>query len=148
MSVQQLSRRSVLTGSVLTAAAAVVGYVVARNSDAATTKSPTSAANGYGPATGAGGGAKPLAPLAKVTGDGIIASGVVLTKDPSGAVHGLSATCTHQGCSVAAPRDGKVSCPCHGSEFDAATGKVMRGPATRPLPAVPVHVQGDQIVRG
>jgi Rieske Fe-S protein len=146
MSVQQLSRRSVLTGSAAALVAAVVGYVVARNSDAANAKSSTAAANGYGPATG--NGSHPLAPLAKVTGAGVVAGGVVLTRTGSGGVRGLSATCTHQGCTVQAPRGGKVSCPCHGSVFDAATGKVLRGPATRPLPAVPVHVQGDQIYRG
>lgn len=146
MSVQQLTRRSLLTGSAVAVAAAVAGYVVARNSDAATSKSTTSAANGYGP--GGGSATKPLVALAKVGANGTIAGGVVLTLDGSGDVHGLSATCTHQGCTVQAPHDGKVSCPCHGSEFDAVTGKVLRGPATRPLPPVPVHVQGDQVFKG
>ena len=149
MSVAELSRRSFLTGSVVALAAAVAGYVVARSSDAASAKSPTSAANGYGPGSGSGGGApKPLVALAKVGNGGTIAGGVVLTPDGSGGVHGVSATCTHQGCSVLGPHDGKVSCPCHGSEFEAATGKVLRGPATRPLPPVAVHVQGDQVYRG
>ena len=146
MSVQQLSRRSVLTGAVVAVVAAVAGYVVARNSDAASTSSPTSGANGYGP--GSGSAPKALAPLAAVAAGGTIAGGVVLTTDASGGVHGVSATCTHQGCSVQGPRDGKVSCPCHGSEFDASSGNVLRGPATRPLPPVPVHVQGDQVYRG
>jgi Rieske Fe-S protein len=149
MSVQQLSRRSVLTGSVAAVAAAVAGFVVARNSDAAKAKSPTSAANGYGPSTRGtdNNSPKPIVALAKVTGDGIIAGGVVLTRDASGGVQGRSATCTHQGCSVLAPHDGKVVCPCHGSEFDPATGRVLRGPATQPLPAVPVRVQGDEVYR-
>jgi Rieske Fe-S protein len=143
VSVQPLTRRSVLTGAVVSAAAAVAGFVVARNSDAASAKSPTSGANGYG---SGGGGA--LVAVTKVTSAGIVADGVVLTKDPAGTVHAVSATCTHQGCTVGAPRDGIVSCPCHGSQFDAVTGRVLRGPATRPLPAVAVRVQGDQIVRG
>jgi Rieske Fe-S protein len=142
--VQPLSRRSLLTGAVVSAAAAVAGFVVARNSDAASAKSPTSGANGYG--SGSGSGA--LVAVTKVTSAGIVAEGVVLTKDQSGTVHAVSATCTHQGCTVGAPRDGIVSCPCHGSQFDAVTGRVLRGPATRPLPAVAVRVQGDQIVRG
>jgi Rieske Fe-S protein len=145
MTVQPLSRRSLLTGSVLTVAAGIVGYAVARNSDAASAGSPTAAANGYGPSSG---GATVLAPVSKVIGDGIVAGGVVLTVDASGAVHGVSATCTHQGCTVAPPHNGTVSCPCHGSQFDAVTGKVLRGPATRPLPAIAVRQQGDQVVRG
>ena len=144
MSVQPLTRRSVLTGAAVSAAAAVVGFVVARNSTAATSTSSTSGANGYG----ASGGGGAVVSAAKVTPAGIIEKGIVLTRDASGAVHGVSATCTHQGCTVAAPRDGIVSCPCHGSKFDAATGRVLRGPATRPLPAIAVHVQGDQVVRG
>jgi len=146
MTVQPLTRRSVMTGAVLSAAAAVVGYVVARNSDAASASTTGAAANGYGPSRGGAG--KGIAAVADVKGGGIVADGVVLTKDTSGAVHAVSATCTHQGCTVGAPEGGVVSCPCHGSKFDAVTGKVLRGPATRSLPAVVVRVQGDQIVRG
>src|SRR3954467_4616326 len=146
MTVQPLTRRSVMTGAVLSAAAAVVGYVVARNSDAASATSSSGAANGYGPRGGGGGGA--ITTVAKVTGDGVVVGGLVVTRDASGAVHAVSATCTHQGCTVGPPDGGVVGCPCHGSQFDAVTGKVLRGPATRPLPAVAVHVQGDQIVRG
>src|SRR3954466_3168061 len=146
MSVQPLTRRSVMTGAVLSAAAAVVGYVVARNSDAASATSSAGAANGYGPQGGTGGSA--ITSVAKVTGDGVVVSGLVVTRDASGAVHAVSATCTHQGCTVGAPQGGVVGCPCHGSQFDAATGRVLRGPATRPLPAVAVHVQGNEIVRG
>jgi Rieske Fe-S protein len=144
VSVQPLTRRSVLTGAVLSMAGAVVGYVVARNSDAASASQTVGGANGYGPR----GGAAVLTTVGKVTGGGVVVSGVVLTQDGSGGVRGVSATCTHQGCTVGSPERGVVSCPCHGSRFDAATGRVLRGPATRPLPAVTVHVQGNQIVRG
>jgi Rieske Fe-S protein len=144
VSVQPLTRRSVLTGAVLSTAAAVVGYVIARNTDAASASQPAAGANGYGPS----GGAAVLSTVTKLAGGGVVVSGVVLTQDSSGGVHAVSATCTHQGCTVGSPQRGVVSCPCHGSQFDAATGRVLRGPATRPLPAVTVHVQGNQIVRG
>jgi Rieske Fe-S protein len=123
--------------------AAVVGYAVARNSDAASAKGSTAAANSYGNPS-----ADVLTDVARITSDGIVANGVVLTRDGNGAVHAVSATCTHQGCTVSAPSNGAVSCPCHGSAFDAVTGKVLRGPATRPLPQITVHVQGTQVVRG
>ena len=145
MSVQPLTRRSLLTGAVVSAAAAVAGFVVARNSSAASARSATAGANGYGASSGGSGG---IVAVAKVTSAGIVAKGLVLTKDASGGVHAVSATCTHQGCTVAAPRNGVVSCPCHGSQFDAATGKVLRGPATSPLPAVQVRVEGTDVVRG
>lgn len=49
------------------------------------------------------------------------------------------AVCTHAGCTVAFSNQQDVlACPCHGSEFDPATGEVVRGPAKRPLKALPV----------
>ena len=149
MSVTALTRRSLLTGSVVAVVGAIAGFAVARGSGAASTTSPTAAANGYGPGPGSGGGTTPavLVPLGQVTADGVIADGVVLTRTSSGGVHGVSATCTHQGCRVNPPVHGVVSCPCHGSRFDAATGKVLNGPATAPLPEVPVSVQGTDVVR-
>ena len=144
MSLQPMTRRSALTGAATVAVGAVAGYLFGRNSDAARAAAPGTAANAYGPVKNA----EALASVADIDGAGVVAHGVVLTRDSSGTVHGVSAICTHQGCTVGAPHGGVVNCPCHGSQFDATTGKVLRGPATRPLPAVPVHVQGSQVVRG
>jgi cytochrome b6-f complex iron-sulfur subunit len=58
-----------------------------------------------------------------------------------------SAICTHQGCTVAY-KDGNLACPCHGSIFDPADGAaVVTGPAQRPLPEIPVKVQGGEVVK-
>ena len=141
-----LSRRSVVRGGVVMAVGAVVGFVVARNSSAAKAGSPLAAANGYGAAT-ASGGAK-LADLSSVPvgGGAVVESArVVLVRDQQGGVHAFSATCTHQGCTVDRVRDGVISCPCHGSGFDATTGAVVAGPATRPLPKVAVEVRGNAV---
>ncbi|MBI2350707.1 MAG: Rieske 2Fe-2S domain-containing protein [Deltaproteobacteria bacterium] len=50
----------------------------------------------------------------------------------TGGLRAMSVRCTHLGCTV-----GKVEwgyqCPCHGSRFDS-TGRVLRGPAPKPLP--------------
>jgi Rieske Fe-S protein len=70
---------------------------------------------------------------------------IVLTRDAGGAVHGFSAICTHLGCTVDSVQNGTIMCPCHGSRFNADTGAVDRGPATRPLPAVPVVVRGNGV---
>jgi cytochrome b6-f complex iron-sulfur subunit len=58
-----------------------------------------------------------------------------------------SAVCTHQGCDVAY-QGGELACPCHGSVFDPANGaEVVAGPAPRPLPEIPVKVEGGEVVR-
>jgi cytochrome b6-f complex iron-sulfur subunit len=44
----------------------------------------------------------------------------------------LSMQCTHEGNEVAAPRNGTITCPVHGSQFDL-TGAVKTGPAAAPL---------------
>jgi len=59
----------------------------------------------------------------------------------------FSAICTHQGCAVK-PAGAELKCPCHGSVFDALTGAVKKGPASTPLPAVPVKVDNGQVVTG
>ena len=45
--------------------------------------------------------------------------------------------CTHAGCRINQEIDGQLLCPCHGSKFDAATGRVLQGPAGLPLSAIP-----------
>ncbi|MEU3850270.1 FAD-dependent oxidoreductase [Streptomyces sp. NPDC029554] len=58
---------------------------------------------------------------------------VAVYRDEDGALHAVSARCTHLGCLVdfnAAER--AWECPCHGSRFDT-DGKVIQGPATKPL---------------
>ncbi|HET9499739.1 MAG TPA: Rieske (2Fe-2S) protein [Marmoricola sp.] len=73
---------------------------------------------------------------------------VFVTQPRSGTFHAFSAICTHQSCTVdAVPRDGHIHCSCHGSEFSLADGSVVHGPATRPLPEVPVAVRGADVVR-
>jgi glycine/D-amino acid oxidase-like deaminating enzyme/nitrite reductase/ring-hydroxylating ferredoxin subunit len=54
-------------------------------------------------------------------------------RDDGGAIHAVSAICTHLGCHVAFnPTERTWDCPCHGSRFDV-DGKVIDGPATRAL---------------
>ncbi|WP_405919222.1 Rieske (2Fe-2S) protein [Streptomyces longwoodensis] len=70
---------------------------------------------------------------------------VVVTQPDRGEFKAFSAICTHQGCTVATVADGTINCPCHGSEFRITDGSVAGGPATRPLPAERITVQGDSI---
>ncbi len=45
--------------------------------------------------------------------------------------------CTHAGCRINQEINGALVCPCHGSRYDALTGKVLQGPAGLPLPLIP-----------
>jgi glycine/D-amino acid oxidase-like deaminating enzyme/nitrite reductase/ring-hydroxylating ferredoxin subunit len=66
----------------------------------------------------------------------VVASGLrqaAVYRDPEGAVHELSARCTHLGCLVRwNGAEGTWDCPCHGSRF-GPLGDVVQGPATAPL---------------
>jgi Rieske Fe-S protein len=78
-------------------------------------------------------------------GSGVIVGDVVITQPASGDFHGFSATCTHAGCTVSEVRGGTINCPCHGSRF-RLDGSVANGPASQPLKAKAIAVQGDSIV--
>jgi thiosulfate dehydrogenase (quinone) large subunit len=69
----------------------------------------------------------------------------------AGAFVAFDAVCPHAGCTVAYQRAAKIiACPCHGSEFNAETGSLVRGPATRGLTPITVSKgpNGDLYVPG
>lgn len=56
--------------------------------------------------------------------------------------------CTHQGCWVTdwLAKKRLLHCPCHGSEYDPRRGAaVVRGPAPRALPALPLRLAGGRL---
>jgi ubiquinol-cytochrome c reductase iron-sulfur subunit len=64
---------------------------------------------------------------------------------PQGAI-GYSKICTHAGCPVGLYRaeEHALLCPCHQSTFDVLRGAApIFGPAARPLPQLPLEVDGD-----
>jgi Rieske Fe-S protein len=73
---------------------------------------------------------------------------VVVSRDASGALKAFSTVCTHAGCSIDKLRGTTLVCPCHGSEFDATTGKVVRSPATEALAELPVRTNDGKIIAG
>ncbi|MER5897304.1 Rieske (2Fe-2S) protein [Streptomyces sp. NPDC001876] len=73
---------------------------------------------------------------------------VVVTQPEAGEFKAFSAVCTHAGCIVASVSDGTINCACHGSKFSITDAAVEAGPATRPLPAEQITVEGDSIRLG
>lgn len=141
-----LTRRRALRGSLVALLGAVGGYLVTRGTGAAGPVRGDGVANAYGPATGEGGRLLVAVDRVPVGGGVVLAKDkVVVTRPTADDVRAFSAVCTHQGCTVDAVADGTIDCPCHGSSFDAATGAVRHGPATRALPTVAVTVRSGQV---
>ena len=64
-----------------------------------------------------------------------------------GVFYAFDDACTHEQCSLAEGNlEGtKVSCACHGAEFDVRTGEVLAPPATVPLRVYRVRVADDAL---
>lgn len=73
----------------------------------------------------------------------------ILVANVDGKYYAIGNKCTHMGCSLSdgsLKEGGIVQCPCHGSNFDVKTGKVVKGPAKNPEPAFEVKMEKDQIL--
>ncbi|MER5882122.1 Rieske (2Fe-2S) protein [Streptomyces sp. NPDC001910] len=131
------SRRTVLRGAALTPVAGL----------------------GLAACSGGGGGGAPATPTAPVVlgAESEVAKGgaelyqdqnVVVSRAEDGSLTAFSSICTHAGCAIKKLDGTTLVCPCHGSEFDARTGKVLRAPATEPLNPLSVEAKNGKIVAG
>jgi Rieske Fe-S protein len=162
------SRRAMLAGAGVACAAVLTGCTTydANNGFTPQTTSPTSAspvsaassASAAGTASAASAAAtstaaapaNALATTAQVPeGGGKIIDGknIVITQPEAGSFKAFTAVCTHQGCIVSSVSGGTIDCPCHGSKFSIKDGSVVNGPATRPLAAIAISVEGTSIVQ-
>lgn len=111
----------------------------------------TGSTGAAGSSTAAAGGSG-LAALADVPeGGGLVVNNpgggkLLLVRTSATEVKAFNASCPHQGTPVDPPKGGTITCPNHGSTFDAATGALKGGPATRGLTEVAVKVDGTDIV--
>ncbi|MFD8966158.1 Rieske (2Fe-2S) protein [Streptomyces sp. NPDC059568] len=73
---------------------------------------------------------------------------LVVSCPARGEYKAFSAQCTHAGCLLEKLEGTVGDCPCHGSKFDVTTGEAIHGPATVPLPEVPVTAEGGKLIAG
>lgn len=144
-----LTRRRTLTG------AAGLGVALPLLAACGSDESASDAGSGSGSDAGSsdsdtGGSGSAIATSDIPVGGGeIIAdAGVVVTQPTEGEFKAFSATCTHTGCQVGSVSDGKIICPCHGSQFSITDGSVLQGPASSPLAEQTVTVAGGEITLG
>jgi cytochrome b6-f complex iron-sulfur subunit len=72
----------------------------------------------------------------------------VVAQPTQGQFVAFSAACTHRGTTVTAGNGTTLVCPAHGSQFNAATGAVLKGPANQPLASVPVTAANGMLTIG
>ena len=134
------SSSAAAAGPATSAAGGAAG--AAASTGSAASSSPASSGSAGGTASGA------LTATSDIpVGGGMIfpAQLVVVTQPTANEFKAFSAVCTHMGCTVSQIANGRIDCPCHGSEYSITDGAVLAGPAPKPLPAKTIKVTGDSI---
>jgi nitrite reductase/ring-hydroxylating ferredoxin subunit len=155
-----LSRRRALAGAAVGGLTLPLLAACGGGSSSATANDPsvTTSSGGKDPGNG---GQSPAADALVATADVPVGGGVILasrnvvvTQPEKGTFEGFSATCTHQGCTLASVASGTINCGCHGSQFSISDGSNVAGPSGSPagsvaaLPKVEVSVKGANVVPG
>ena len=139
-----LSRRTMMAGLAGTGVGVLAACGSGSGVDAAGSGDSSPASEGSSP-----GGDGPLAATGDIEVGGAVfleEPSVVITQPAQGEFHAFSRVCTHQGCPVVDLVEGNIHCNCHGSMFSATDGSPVSGPATAPLAAFEISVDGDQIL--
>jgi Rieske Fe-S protein len=97
------------------------------------------------PASSSAGTAKTVSASQVPVGGAAIVGDVVVSQPTAGFYKAFSAVCTHQNCLVSKIEGTTITCTCHGSQFSAADGSVITGPANRALAAKTVTPSGDTL---
>lgn len=103
-------------------------------------------------ATTAGGAATvtidAASPLATVGNAALVRAGssgdLLVARTAQDTFSALTATCTHEACTINGFRSPNFVCPCHGSQF-TTSGQVVNGPATRALRTYPTQFAGTTL---
>lgn len=80
----------------------------------------------------------------------VFASGKrIMVVNADGKYFAMDDVCSHAGCGLAEEgfvKDAVITCGCHGSQFDLATGHVISPPATVAMTVYEVKVEGDSVM--
>jgi len=76
-------------------------------------------------------------------GEGVSFHGDVICYRRDNELKFYSSRCTHLGCKLNQGNTDRINCPCHGSQFDAVTGEVLRGPASRSLLGLDYEIEAE-----
>ncbi|MFI6958646.1 Rieske 2Fe-2S domain-containing protein [Nocardia sp. NPDC050408] len=163
MSVEHVNRRTIVIGA---GAAAVVAACSTSETSSNQATSTATAVPSSSSSVAAAPSAEPTPPPTEVQagpepvpgtaltrtsdvpiGSGVLLGDTVVTQPSPGNYQAFSVICTHAGCAVGTISGGTINCPCHGSKFNL-DGSVATGPATQPLAARTISVQGEWIVAG
>ena len=154
-----LNRRQALTGAAIAAAATPILAACGGN-DSSSAQDPAGSGSSKTPSGGGNSSGTTATALAQTSdipvggGEVLANDNVVITQPTKGTFKGFSATCTHQGCTLASVSDGTINCGCHGSQFSIKDGSNVTGPSGSPagsvaaLPEVAIKVEGSSIVKG
>jgi thiosulfate dehydrogenase (quinone) large subunit len=168
VSAKDTSRREVALKGTATVAAAIAGLILGgvaaglgrlaggtKNSSGTTLPSAPKAGPTAGPSTRGSGGGHPagtaIGPAKDVPVGGAASFSDPRTGDPSvviqrkaGKFVAFDAVCPHAGCTVQYDQSAALLvCPCHGSQFNAATGAVESGPAPTGLTPITIAEGGN-----
>ncbi|MBX3297921.1 MAG: Rieske (2Fe-2S) protein [Acidobacteria bacterium] len=70
----------------------------------------------------------------------------MLIRHADGTFSAFNAVCTHLGCTVAYDTAAaKITCACHGGEYDPTSGSNLAGPPPKPLTRFNVEVQDGRV---
>jgi Rieske Fe-S protein len=144
-----IDRRTALAGAAVLAAGAA-GLAACSSSSSATEPASSGGPGHSAAGTTSAGGPVSLAkldsiPLGKCVAATLHDQPIIVSRPTATTAACFSAICTHMGCTVA-PAGTQLHCPCHGSVYSATTGKVLGGPAPRPLPSIPIEIQNGEVV--
>ncbi len=157
----QIQRRTLIQSGAVAGGLGIAGLVVGaighKRNTGNITATPTPSATLTSSATPTSSGTAPSGTKVATVADVPVGSAFQFTEPTTGAPAYImqpkagtflaySAICTHEGCIVNFDKGNNIfACPCHGAQFDTASGAPTRGPAQTPLQKFTITASGTDL---